>query len=168
MAPTNRMHFEAVPVLALSDAEIAAARVISDDEVYRLLPRKVRRGRAFAFILSALGAIGAAWAFPIAHSVPWGITAIVLSIVFATAGALGSNKLALAERIVAEPRTVFWIHPTELRQTTIFGTKTTNFITLHTTTSGSFEVAIPRADMVAIAAWVKRHNPDVRLGAYEA
>jgi hypothetical protein len=161
------MKFEAVPILELSDADVANARVISHDEAAQLLFRKVNFGVRLSGTIAVLSGAGAVWAIVSAQSGPWAITGFVMAILFGTASMLAGKKVELAARIAAEPGVVFWIHPTELRQTTLFGAKTTNFITLHTTTSGNFEVAMERADMLAIAAWVKRHNPAVRFGAYE-
>ncbi|MHA3771775.1 hypothetical protein ACXR0O_09595 [Verrucomicrobiota bacterium sgz303538] len=156
---------EKIP-LDLSIFDDATIPKLTASDVYRLLGTKVMRGRFICRSLFFALAIGSGVAV-IFRQVPASVAAIVLAVVFGTCAYVMERKLALARQISVEPSLVYWAHPTILRQHVAGRTIDINFITLHARTGWSFEVGMSHSDMLAVVAWLRSYNPDIRLGAYD-
>lgn len=159
--------FRAVPILTWSVPERSEPSNLTSQEVTRLLTIKARRGRMIMLSIAVFGALACGFFAVMQHAIPWA----VVSGMTATFGLychlrLG-EKVALASRLVADPRLVFWIHPTVLQQQVGGQTLETPFITLHSKDAGTFEVAMPMDLLVAITHWYQEQNPAVRVGSFD-
>ena len=156
---------EVIP-LELAIPEDAAVPKFAAPDIYRLLATKVIRGYVLCGSLFLILAAASGVAF-VARQIPVGIASVVLAVVFGVCAHLLQRKLNLARRISVEPAMVYWAHPTILRQQVIGGAIDTTFITLHSRYGSSFEVGMSRDEMIAVVAWLRAHNPDIRLGSYD-
>ena len=159
--------FQAVPVLTWSVPALETPSNLDSYEVTRLLTAKPRRGRVAMLLIAALGVLTCGYFAVIQPSIPWAVASgIIASFGFYCFTRLG-QKIALASRLAADPRLVFWIHPTLLKQQVSGQTFETPFITLHSIDAGTFEVAMPVDRLAAITHWYQEQNPSVRVGAYD-
>ena len=161
------MKFEAIPILELSVPDGVTLPKLSADDVYRLLATKVLRGRFFGAVLFVLSLGGLVCSLTIFPSAPWAIASALGGALFGFVFYRSRQKLDLARRISNEPQLVYWAHPTLLRQTQGGQTIDSTFITLHSRSGASFEVAVSRDQLLAIVVWLREHNPNIRLGPYD-
>ncbi len=162
------MHSEVIPVHDFTLPDLAGIPAITQDEVYRLLAGKVRRGRQIGDILFTLGLAGMAISLGFYKNTPWAVASGLIGVVAGFIYYRARQKLDLLRAIVEEPSLVYWAHPTTLRQKVVGQAMETNFITLHSRRGSSFEVALPYGQMLSVMAWFKQQNTEIRLGAYDS
>lgn len=159
--------FQAVPVLTWSVPERPGPSSLTSTQVAEMLISKPRRGRVTMWVVAVAGGLACAYFAAVHQSIPWAVVyGIVASFGLYCCIMLG-KKVSLGTRLATEPRLVYWIHPTLLRQQLSGKTFEIPFITLHSKDAGTFEVAMPVAKLVAITHWYQEQSPSVRVGAYD-
>lgn len=156
-----------ISVSELSLPDPGSLSSLSTDEVWRLLTKTALRGRIVGLVLFAVGLGGLNAAVTVYHNLSLAFASSFASALFGIVFVNSVQKLGLANCIVAEPRLVYWAHLKVLRQTVAWRTFDTDFITLYLRNGGVFEVGMSREHTCSILIWLRQHNPEIRLGAYD-
>jgi hypothetical protein len=166
MTATNENRTISVSELGVPDEAIISR--LSPDDIRRILVAKVHRGCVIGHTLSAIGFISFILVFLFYRNTPLIIGTIVWFIFFRVFAMLSYQKMILAHRISAEPRLVYWAHPCRpLIRSRIFRYYEI-FLTLHSRSGQSLEVPMSRQEAINVISWLKRLNPDIRIGLYDS
>jgi hypothetical protein len=107
---------QSISVAELATLSNESVPQLSAEDVYRLLAAKVLRGRLVGAAFFTVSLAGLIYTLLILRETPWTVASGLASGVFGFIFFASQRKLAMAQRITSEPRLVFWVHPTILRQ----------------------------------------------------
>lgn len=145
----------------------ATVSKISSDAICRILAANARRGYAIGSVLCVIGFIGFFVTIFFYHNTTLAIGSIILSIFFRVFAMLSYQKMRLAYRVSIEPRLAYWAHPQRSLIRSRLIKYRPDLLTLHSRTGQSLEVAMSHEQMTIVLGWLRRQNPDIRVGDYD-
>jgi hypothetical protein len=137
-------------------------------EVYRMLARRPRRGRAIFGTLALVLPVFAGISLVLGRGA-WTLAAFLAGLLFALGFYHVTQREASARSIAENPQLVFWAHPTVIRPQNrwLFAFARLRFLMLHLRDGRQFEAGLPPDEMSAFISWLTEHNPDMRMGTYD-
>jgi len=137
-------------------------------EVYRLLVRRVRRGIVMFGTLSAVLCIASGLALADRHTA-WAAAAFVAAILVGLGFRHVRSRDISARKISANPKIVYWAHPTVIpaNEQWLLRNTTVQSLSLHLRDGSQFDACLSPTEMESFIAWLRESNPAIRLGTYD-
>ncbi len=137
-------------------------------EVYRLLVRRIRRGIIIFGALSAILCMASAFASANRHT-GWAAAAFVAAVLVGLGFRHVRNRDISARKISANPKIVYWAHPTVIpaNEQWLLRNTTVQSLSLHLRDGSQFDACLSPREMEDFIAWLRDSNPGIRLGAYD-